>query len=376
MEDYSQYSDWLNVTPSCSIRSSVNTTTSTAALNLVFILATSNLENLSPLNAKGLNVVGNGAVSQVERVTLSNSAVSARVPLSSEVIAVKSDRILSQSSQYTAEDFERYLDRISLEVRILTHPLLKAHPNILNIIGYEWEEAGGSSNMSLAVEYSNLGTLRTFLKRNLNVSILQCSDLCMQVAMGLEALHSLKVCHGDIKLDNVLVFPRQNGESWTVKISDFSQAHVINQSEPDGIDVCEFGTPLLIAPELRTLWNSQNRALSIDGALRADIFSCGLLIWEVLKGGDSFFDDDWLIEITTTTTTTTTIEEKELFLGVLPHNRLLHLGLEFLRRLDELDEPFMNIFLKLFNGTLQDEPLERKNAFELTRLGKLHPDTE
>lgn len=44
-------------------------------------------------------------------------------------------------------------------------------------------------------------------------------ELAAQVARGLTALHSLKICHGDIKLQNMLVFI--DGDRCSVKLSDF-----------------------------------------------------------------------------------------------------------------------------------------------------------
>ena len=74
--------------------------------------------------------------------------------------------------------------------------------------------------MALVLEYSSEGTLKAFLCDNQNsLPITTLVDLATQVAAGLEALHRCNICHGDIKTQNVLVF--RNGDTWTVKLSDF-----------------------------------------------------------------------------------------------------------------------------------------------------------
>lgn len=45
-------------------------------------------------------------------------------------------------------------------------------------------------------------------------------SLCIEVGQGLQALHASRVVHGDVKMENVLVFPGRNNRL-TAKVSDF-----------------------------------------------------------------------------------------------------------------------------------------------------------
>jgi serine/threonine protein kinase len=61
-------------------------------------------------------------------------------------------------------------------------------------------------SVSFVLEYTPYGTLKEFLKGHNELTERELIFLSAQVAHGLEALHRCKICHGDIKTQNVLVF--------------------------------------------------------------------------------------------------------------------------------------------------------------------------
>ena len=70
----------------------------------------------------------------------------------------------------------------------------------------------GAGQFHLLLEYSELGDMASFLRRNgqqldADVKI----DLAYQVSSGLLFLHQYKICHGDLKVQNILVFNGKNG---------------------------------------------------------------------------------------------------------------------------------------------------------------------
>ena len=106
------------------------------------------------------------------------------------------------------------------------------------------------------------------LRRALSIEI--------QVTDALAAAHSRGIAHRDIKARNVMVT-----RSGTVKVLDFGLAKLIEgphatSSDPQVTEVgVPYGTSTYAAPE-------QAQGLKADH--RADIFSCGVLLYEMLAG--------------------------------------------------------------------------------------------
>ncbi|KAI8166621.1 hypothetical protein K4K49_007671 [Colletotrichum sp. SAR 10_70] len=121
-------------------------------------------------------------------------------------------------------------------------------------LGYGWSLRGASVIPYLVVEYAPLGTLREYIKtakpRFADVEI-----LLGDVSSALSALHTCGIVHGDVKLDNALVFP-----SWDrpikalTKITDFGHAIILEDKEASHSDeIIKYGGTLLYnAPEVKT----------------------------------------------------------------------------------------------------------------------------
>jgi serine/threonine-protein kinase len=140
------------------------------------------------------------------------------------------------------------------------------------------------------MEYLRGQSLRQLILREKRLSVKRTQAIISQVCKGLQLAHQgvilpqqggvrIKVIHRDLKPDNIFLIPTNLGE-W-VKILDFGLAKVLNQSvEQTNITTTFVGTFRYAAPE--QLKNDQN----IDQ--RADIYSLGLLIYEMLCGVDPF----------------------------------------------------------------------------------------
>jgi hypothetical protein len=136
--------------------------TPSMALNLLAALCSSELEVYISSTLYLYNVrptyLGTGGHATVE---------TGRV-FGERLVAVKHNRILSQPFGMDANTYEfgKHLNQLCIEVRIQAHQRLRAHPNIVNIIGRSIDEYSDNLSLSLVLEYSAFGTLSSFLQTN------------------------------------------------------------------------------------------------------------------------------------------------------------------------------------------------------------------
>jgi serine/threonine-protein kinase len=93
--------------------------------------------------------------------------------------------------------------------------------------------------------------------------------------------HALGICHRDLKPENVILLPRHDGTE-SVKVVDFGLAKLAvdaRLTEPNTV----LGTPMYMAPE-------QFIGRELDG--RADLYSLGVLMYELLTGRLPFDSDN------------------------------------------------------------------------------------
>src|SRR5262245_30782981 len=155
------------------------------------------------------------------------------------------------------------------------------HPNILTI--YEVGQVEGLR--FIATEFVDGVTLRQAMQND-GMSIATSLSVAVQVAGALSAAHEAGIIHRDVKPENVMV--RRNG---IVKVLDFglakltetnlpvmdSQAATLQRNSTDSGVV--MGTPRYMSPE-------QVRGEKVDA--RTDIFSLGVMLYEMLTGRAPF----------------------------------------------------------------------------------------
>jgi serine/threonine protein kinase/tetratricopeptide (TPR) repeat protein len=150
-----------------------------------------------------------------------------------------------------------------------------SHPNIAGIFDVLQEKG----EILLVMEYIEGATLRQRLAKPISVE--QFLDIAIQCAEGLGAAHEKGILHGDVKPENIMLTASQR-----VKILDFGVARRFTIADANQATrslatmTAPFaGTPAYMAPEVLL----QN---PYDG--RADIFSLGLVYYEMLGGRQPF----------------------------------------------------------------------------------------
>ena len=149
------------------------------------------------------------------------------------------------------------------------------HPNICTI--FDLDEAEGHHFIAMQyVEGQNVRQLVNGRPLELKHTLL----IAIQVADALAAAHKRDIIHRDIKSGNVMVTP-----SGQVKILDFGLAKLLDDTDDSSkstihrTDLTEvgvpYGTATYAAPE-------QARGDRVDK--RADVFSTGVLLYEMLSG--------------------------------------------------------------------------------------------
>jgi Tol biopolymer transport system component/predicted Ser/Thr protein kinase len=171
--------------------------------------------------------------------------------------------------------FTRVTDRVRRFEREARAASALNHPNIITI--YDIGEIAGI--YFIAAEYVEGQTLRQLIER----SALQVKDaiaICLQIAGALDAAHEAGLVHRDIKPENVMVRP-----DGYVKVLDFGLVKLtepgVLEQQPDPHDPHKtspgtvMGTIAYMSPE---------QASGIEVDHRSDIFSLGVLMYELLTG--------------------------------------------------------------------------------------------
>ncbi len=158
------------------------------------------------------------------------------------------------------------------------------HPNIITI--YEVGHADGSHFIS--TEFIDGQTLRQHLNHNV-MTLREALDISIQVATALATAHAEGIIHRDIKPENVML--RADGY---VKVLDFGLAKFIEKrllgfsnSDPDAETQDFVNThPGAVMGTISYMSPEQARGTDVDA--RSDIFSLGILLYEMLTGRQPF----------------------------------------------------------------------------------------
>jgi serine/threonine protein kinase len=148
-----------------------------------------------------------------------------------------------------------------------------SHRNIVTIY-----DIGRSERVAyMAMEFLEGQELRRMLQARTPIPVVLALEIAAQVAEGLQYAHDRQIIHRDIKPANIMVLADN-----IVKITDFGIARMRN-NEVKTMTGMILGSPKYMSPEQVSGKRADNRS---------DIFSLGVVLYEMLTGTSPFVADN------------------------------------------------------------------------------------
>lgn len=207
-----------------------------------------------------------GKYQVIREIARSNDIVyEAYDPLMDRRVALKELAIPNGSTPAQVQD---RIERFEREARAAGR---LAHPHIMTV----YDVGSDGTRHFMTMEYLDGHNLRNEIDTKGLVEHSEAIDIIKAVLEGLDHAHNNGVVHRDIKPDNIQL------TTSGVKITDFGIARLTFQPNLT-IDGQVFGTPSYMSPE-------QIRGGEIDA--RSDVFSSGVVLYEMLCGQKPFQGD-------------------------------------------------------------------------------------
>ena len=168
-----------------------------------------------------------------------------------------------------AED-EKFIRRFQREANAASS---LRHPNIVEM--YDVGEDNGK--YFIVMEYVDGKTLKSLIKKRGALNLNEALDIMLQITSGIACAHDSYIIHRDIKPQNVLIL-----EDGRVKITDFGIAMALNSNELTQTNSV-MGSVHYLPPE---------QASGNGSTIKSDIYSLGILMFELLTGRVPFKGDN------------------------------------------------------------------------------------
>ena len=167
----------------------------------------------------------------------------------------------------TDEKFVRRFQREALSASSLYNQ------NIVEV--YDVGEDNGQ--YYIVMEYINGKHLKNLLKKRGKLTVPETIDIMSQIASGLSVAHDQYLIHRDIKPQNIMIL-----ENGLVKITDFGIAMAMNSTQLTQTNSV-MGSVHYLPPE---------QASGKGASLQSDIYSMGILMYELLTGKLPYHGDN------------------------------------------------------------------------------------
>lgn len=162
-----------------------------------------------------------------------------------------------------------FADNVIKEITLLK--LLK-HDYIVRLIDFMWDV----KYIFIITEYCDEGDLSNFIRKRHKLSEPLVKTFMQQLALALKFLHGYKICHMDLKPQNLLLLSKP---ALRLKVADFGLSQMISSQNAEEIRYA--GSLLYMAPE---------KLLHQQFDARVDLWSVGIIMYECLFGRPPFIN--------------------------------------------------------------------------------------
>lgn len=187
-------------------------------------------------------------------------------PTIQRFVAIKTMRLDDIDSPEELKEFrERFFREAESTGRL-------SHPNIVTVY-----DAGEQDGLAfIAMEYLEGTLLSCYCQKSTLLPSKQVLQIVASVADALDYAHGQGVVHRDVKPPNIMILKQR-----VVKVMDFGIAKMASSSKTHPSLIV--GTPRYMSPEQAT-------GREVDG--RSDVFSLGVVLFELLTGERAFDADN------------------------------------------------------------------------------------
>ena len=189
-------------------------------------------------------------------------------PVLDREVAVKTIETQLESER---EELEIFIERFKREAKAAAK---LSHPGIIIIYDFGFVN---DTTPYIVMEYVKGKTLKRYFEEKIRFGVDVIKDIIIQIAKALDYAHKAGIVHRDIKPANIII-----QDDFSIKIADFGIARLPHSELTKTGEI--LGTPNYMSPEQIT---------GIPADYRADIFSVGVIMYQLLTGDKPFVGDSF-----------------------------------------------------------------------------------